>query len=225
MSYNTQYKEYADYKSKKEELARMMGESSKIASDLKMNQIRENLSKLREKIQNETFKVLIVGTFKNGKSTFINSLLGEEVLPAYALPCTAVVNEVKWGQEKQAKVHFRNPLPEKLPSGVPQKALMHIQQYGGKNIPPIVIPYDEIEQYAVISIGHGKEEIEYESPYEKIEVYWPLPILQNGVEIIDSPGLNECATRTKVTMNYISKADAQPILQRTGTSHLRRVRG
>ena len=32
--------------------------------------------------------------------------------------------------------------------------------------------------------------------------------IENGVEIIDSPGLNEHATRTKVTMDYLSKADA-----------------
>ena len=83
-----------------------------------------------------------------------------------------------------------------------------MKKFNMKDIPPIEISYDEIEKYAVISIGHGKEELEYESPYEKIEVFWPLPILKNGVEIIDSPGLNECATRTRVTMNYISKADA-----------------
>lgn len=208
MSQNTQYREYAEYKKRKEELAVMMTEASGVVSELNMNQIRDNLQRLSQKIHNETFKVLIVGTFKNGKSTFINSLLGEEVLPAYALPCTAVVNEVKWGEEKQAKVYFKNPLPSKLPSGVPEKALAHMRAHNMKDIPPILIPYDEIENYAVISIGHGKEELEYESPYDKIEVFWPLPILQNGVEIIDSPGLNECVTRTKVTMNYIAKADA-----------------
>ena len=208
MSQNTQYREYAEYKERKEELAAMMSEASLVVSKLNMNQVRDNLQRLSKKIQNETFKVLIVGTFKNGKSTFINSLLGEEVLPAYALPCTAVVNEVKWGEQKQAKVFFKNPLPSKLPSGIPEKALAHMKAHNMRDIPPIMIPYDEIENYAVISIGHGKEELEYESPYDKIEVYWPLPILKNGVEIIDSPGLNECATRTKVTMNYISKADA-----------------
>lgn len=208
MSTNTQYADYKEYKTKKEELAFLMGEASKVVSDLNMTKIRENLVRLSNKVSNETFKVLVVGTFKNGKSTFINSLLGEEVLPAYALPCTAVVNEVKWGEQKAAKVFFKNPLPAKLSSGIPEKAMAHMRAYSMKDIPPLMIPYDEIEDYAVISIGFGKEEIEYESPYEKIEVYWPLPILQNGVEIIDSPGLNECATRTQVTMNYISKADA-----------------
>ena len=201
MEANKQYEQYAAFKEKQTELAGMLGEASEVIADLNMQQFRDNLKKLSDKVQNDSFKVQIVGTFKNGKSTFINSLLGEEVLPAYALPCTAVVNEVKWGEEKKAIVHFRNPLPDKLPSGIPEKAKQHMKKFNMKDIPPIEISYDEIEKYAVISIGNGKEELEYESPYEKIEVFWPLPILKNGVEIIDSPGLNECATRTRVTMN------------------------
>ena len=47
-----------------------------------------------------------------------------------------------------------------------------------------------------------------ESPYEKIELFWPLNLLQNSVEIIDSPGLNEHATRTQVATDYLTKADA-----------------
>lgn len=208
MEINHSYDQYAVYKERQNELAGMLRDASGIIADLNMQNFGDNLKKLADKVANDTFKVQIVGTFKNGKSTFINSLLGEEVLPAYALPCTAIVNEVKWGEEKKAIVHFRNPLPDKLPSGVPEKAMQHMEKYGMKNIPPIEISYKDIEKYAVISIGHGKEEMDFESPYEKIEVFWPLPILKNGVEIIDSPGLNECATRTKVTMNYISKADA-----------------
>lgn len=205
---NNPYKQYADFREKQTELAELLNESSATIAQLNMNQMCDNLKRLSEKVLNDSFKVQIVGTFKNGKSTFINSILGEEVLPAYALPCTAIVNEVKWGAEKKAVVHFRNPLPKQLPSGIPVKALRHMKQHNMENIPPIDIAYDELNDYAVISINHGKDEIEYESPYEKVEVFWPLPILENGVQIIDSPGLNECATRTRVTMNYITKADA-----------------
>lgn len=208
MKTENMYQQYASFKEKRLQLANMLTEGADILERLNMQQYRENLLKLSEKVENEAFKVQILGTFKNGKSTFINALLGEEVLPAYALPCTAIVNEVKWGEEKRAVVHFRNPLPEPLTTDIPEKALEHMKKYDMKDIPPIEIPYDEIRQYAVITLRKGKEELEYESPYEKIEVFWPLPLLQNGVEIIDSPGLNECATRTNVTMNYLTKADA-----------------
>ena len=57
-------------------------------------------------------------------------------------------------------------------------------------------------------MGSDPTEMLLESPYEKVELFWPLDLLKEGVEIIDSPGLNEAETRTRVTMDYLSKADA-----------------
>ncbi len=45
------------------------------------------------------FHIVVVGEFKRGKSTLINALLGIEVLPTGALPLTAVITEVVYGQE------------------------------------------------------------------------------------------------------------------------------
>lgn len=202
------YEQYAMYKEKKTELAEMLKASADVISELQMNQFVGNLKRLGEKVHDETFKIQIVGTFKNGKSTFINSFLGEEILPAYALPCTAIISEVKWGETKKAMVHFCDPLPDKLPSSLPTKAVSHMKHYSGSAIPPLEIPYDEIEDYTVIPIGEDPTEMLLESPYDKIELFWPLPLLENGVEIIDSPGLNEHKVRGKVTMDYLPKADA-----------------
>lgn len=86
--------------------------SSDVIKYLNMSNYSDSLSKLSEKVNNDTFKIQVVGTFKNGKSTFINALLGSHVLPAYSLPCTAVINEVKYGKEKKAvlyfKIHYQN---------------------------------------------------------------------------------------------------------------------
>lgn len=205
---NINHTQYADYKKKQSELAGLMDSAAGVISELNMNSYKQNLESLAEKVHNETFKIMVVGTFKNGKSTFINSFLGESVLPAYAIPCTAVINEVKWGKEKKAIVHFKKPLPDTLPETLPPKALEHIAAFNKTDVPPLEIPYDEIEAYAVIPFGSSPAEMILESPYEKIELFWPLPLLENGIEIIDSPGLNEHETRTKVTMDYLAKADA-----------------
>ena len=83
-----------------------------------------------------------------------------------------------------------------------------MKKHGMKNIPPLHISYNEIEDYVVIPMGEDPKEMLLESPYEKVELFWPLPMLKEGVEIIDSPGLNESDTRARVTMDYLSKADA-----------------
>ncbi len=202
------FEKYSAFRQKKTDLAGILDESLKIFDRLNMDTFKEKIKSLSNKVANESFKVQIVGTFKNGKSTFINSFLGENVLPAYALPCTAVINEVKYGEKKRAVLHFKNPLPDKLPEELSQDALNHMKKYPKGNIPPIEIPYDKIEEYVVIPMGKDPKDMLLESPYEKVELYWPLELLKNGIEIIDSPGLNEHATRTKVTMDYLSKADA-----------------
>lgn len=198
---------YEKYKRKQDELAKLIEEGAESIKTLNMNKFSESLKILSEKVSSESFKIQVVGTFKNGKSTFINSFLGEEVLPAYATPCTAVINELKYGEKPKAILYFKDPLPEKLPSEIPQTILSYMKKYGKNPIPPIEIPYDEIEDYAVIPMGKDPKESLLESPYHKIELFWPLDILKNCVEIIDSPGLNEAETRTRVALEYLSKTD------------------
>lgn len=196
------------FRIQKERLAGMLTEASGVIHDLNMTVASENLEKLGKKVNNETFKIQVVGTFSNGKSTVINAFLGENVLPAYHLPTTAVINEVKWGEKKEAILHFRNPLPEKMPDSLSEKAKAHMKAHGMKDVPPLHIDYSELEEYVVIPIGKDPKEMLLESPYEKVELFWPLDMLKEGVEIIDTPGLNEGETRTKVTMDYLTKADA-----------------
>jgi len=201
--------QYALFNSKRKAMADMLGQSAKVIEQLNMTHYGKNLADLGNKVDNDTLKIQIVGTFKNGKSTFINSLLGEDVLPAASWPCTAVINEVKFGDRKKAVLHFRNPLPENLPASIPAEALAHIGVYKGQEIPPIEIPYEEIDKYVTIPMDcDNPQDMLLETPYEKVELFWPLELLKNGVEIIDSPGLNEAETRTKVTVDYLTKADA-----------------
>ena len=198
---------YAEYKEKQQKFLSIMNSAGNIIEEMGFKQA-DYIGKLCKKLETDSFKIQVIGTFKNGKSTFINSILGDEVLPAYASPCTAVINEVKYGDEKKAILYFKNPLPAEIPESIPQKAREHIAKYKGDSVPPIEIPENEIEDYAVIPIGKDPKEMLMESPYDKIELYWPLELLKNNVEVIDSPGLNEHATRTKVTMEYLTKADA-----------------
>lgn len=209
INHNMGASDYVPFKEKQMRLTEIINDSSKVVSKLNMSQYQKNLDVLEAKVKKDNFKIQIVGTFKNGKSTFINSFLGEEILPAYTLPCTAVINEVKYGEHKKAVLHFCNPLPKDVRmTDIPERAYAHMKKYNMHDIPPMEIPYDEIESYVVIPIGKDPEEALKESPFEKVELFWPMELLKNGVEIIDSPGLNEAEARTKVTMDYLTKADA-----------------
>lgn len=196
------------FRVQRERLGGMLCKASEVIKDLNMSTASDNLDKLSKKVNNDSFKIQVIGSFSNGKSTFINSLLGEAVLPAYYLPTTAVINEVKYGEKKEAILYFRNPLPEELPTSISPKALAHMQKHNMKDVPPLHIDYNELEEYVVIPMGEDAKEMLLESPYKKVELFWPLDLLKEGVEIIDSPGLEDDDTRTRVTMDYLAKADA-----------------
>lgn len=202
------FQDYSWFRERKDSLVGLIRESSGIINDISLTQYAEGLRQLGTKVDADTFKIQIVGTFKNGKSTFINALLGEDILPTKALPCTSVINEIKYGETKKAILNFRNPLPETLLSDIPTATLNHMNAHGMKNVPPMEIEYDRISDYVTIPLDGDPEEISLKSPYLSVELYYPSPLLKEGVEIIDSPGLNENDERTAVTLEYLDKADA-----------------
>ncbi len=56
------------------------------------------------KLESERFHLVILGEFNHGKSTFVNSLLGSEVLPTGITPTTASINHVVHAPSPTAKV-------------------------------------------------------------------------------------------------------------------------
>jgi small GTP-binding protein len=55
-------------------------------------------ARIAERLEAGRFLVSVVGEFKRGKSTLINALVGEEVLPTGVLPLTAVATELVFGE-------------------------------------------------------------------------------------------------------------------------------
>lgn len=146
----------------------------------------------------EDFIVVVMGNFSAGKSTMINALIGKKVLPSYPMPTTAVMTELRYGDEKKIVLY-------------PRKG-QNIDGHGDK---PFTVPAteDAIEQYITIDNDAGinvKDEssAEISSKFEKMELYWPLEMLKNGVVIVDSPGLNDPYSNDVIVKNYLPKADA-----------------
>ncbi len=182
---------YQDFIRKKELLDNLIGRLLQLLEDLDMYARKQEVEQLAERLRSNSFKVLVMGEFKRGKSTLINALLGEKVLPAFANPTTAIINEIKMGIERRAVLHY-------LPTS------------DGFIKQPIEIPVEKISEYVVIKNNRSTlslTDTTYESPYEKVELFWPFELCRDGVEIIDSPGLNEDVGRQKITLEYLKSVD------------------
>lgn len=198
------------YNIKKKYLLDLIQKSSSMMQGLNMPNETEKCAALLKRLREDTFKVVIMGRFKVGKSTFINALLGNgDMLPAKATPCTAIINEVKYSKnERYAIIHFKHPIPTPMPELAP-KVKAYIEKFAGRPVNPIKIKPEDINQFVVINDeAEDQKEGTVQAPFERAEIFWDLPLCEQGVEIIDTPGLEENIARTIVTKSYLSQADA-----------------
>ena len=140
---------------------------------------QDKIEQIRENLESETFRLVVLGQFKRGKSTLINALLGKRILPADVIPVTAIVTEIAYGPKHEAQVYFYEgaPLnidPERLPEFV-------TEEDNPKNIKKV----------------------------DKVKLTCPAAFLSHGVILVDTPGIGSIHEHnTRLTQEYIPNADA-----------------
>lgn len=149
------------------------------------------LSELEERVRSDAFRVMVVGAFKRGKSTLVNALLGDKILPSFAVPTTAVLTDVRYAEKPGVKLWRLD---------------------GGRGLDPGSvedIPVEELTDRIRIDI----DDPDRESPYGLAEVFWPIELCRNGVVIVDTPGLDEHPDRQRITLEHLHRSDAIIIVQ------------
>lgn len=175
------------------------------------------LNEIYQNLQNDTLKILMAGEFKAGKSTALNAMLGQKLLPTRSTPCTAVITELNYAQEPKAIIYFKEELdPKSIPQDLYNHAKEHILKNLPNKVPPIEIKYNgsmqdfqkELENYLVIPRSDkSQKDAIAETPYKLCKLSWPLELCRHNVEIVDSPGLNEAKERNETTTTYVPNVD------------------
>ncbi|MDO4179451.1 MAG: dynamin family protein [Phascolarctobacterium sp.] len=210
------YEELSEYKGRIKNLClsteKCVGALTKIYDEPVFNNF-EGLKNLLGRINQDNFKVVVIGKFSTGKSTLINALLGEDVLPDSLDPCTAFINEIIYGAKPRATIYFKENIPANWQAFVQDESIAaHINKFAS-NIPPYVIEnLEDLSNCVTIPVDEDGVAIEFEgtdcSPFEKAVIEYPCELCKNGVEIIDSPGLDESQDRTEIVEKYFKKVDA-----------------
>ena len=76
------------------------------------NLSKKELLALQNKLDLNEINLTVLGEFNRGKSTFVNSLIGEDVLPVGVTPTTASINILKYSEEKTLKVLYKDDTEE-----------------------------------------------------------------------------------------------------------------
>jgi len=157
-----------------------LGEAlKKLEAVARSQQARVAAQALGAKLADDIFTLVVVGQFKRGKTTFINALLGADVLPTAMIPLTSVITILRYGDTIGATVYMEDGS---------QKS----------------ISIEDIQYYAT-----EKHNPKNEKGVARVEVVYPSPYLKNGVQIVDTPGVASVYEHnTATTYQYLPHADA-----------------
>lgn len=140
----------------------------------------EKLMELQQDIKNDFFVVVVLGEFKRGKSTFINALIGSDLLPTDVLPETATINALIYNEKSELEIIMQDGSVE---HGQVERSFL--ERFSAKN---------QTEEYSKIKY---------------LKIGYPFKLLNNNVVIVDTPGVSDLnEQRCDVTYNFIPKANA-----------------
>lgn len=79
-----------------------------VSIDLKDDKQNNYLVKLKQKLTNEEVYLAVIGLFKRGKSSLINALLRQSILPSGVVLLTSVITRLSYGRRFEAVITFNS---------------------------------------------------------------------------------------------------------------------
>jgi len=150
-----------------------------LAEQFNNEQIANDARSTAERIVEGRFYVACVGQFKRGKSTLLNALIGDPILPSGIVPVTAVPTILRFGRHYGARV--------RLQRGEWAEIAVH-----------------EIEQYV-----SEEKNPQNRKGVAGLEVFVPSPLLSKGMCFVDTPGLGSVfESNSAATHGFLPHIDA-----------------
>jgi len=132
-----------------------------------------------KKLEDNLFYLVVLGQFKRGKTTLINALLGENLLPTAVVPLTSVITLIRYGKERSVVVRFLD--------GTEQN-----------------ISFEKLPLYIT-----ERENPKNRRGVKMVEIVMPSPFLEGGVVLVDTPGIGSTFLHnTETSYDFLPRADA-----------------
>jgi len=158
------------------ELLRRLG---RLANDAGASVLVAEVESLAERLAEGRFYVVAVGQFKRGKSTLLNALVGEPILPTGVVPVTAAVTVIRQGEQLSARVRFAER------------------------------DWEEVDPRSLSAYVSEEENPGNEKGVTGVEVFVPSALLESGMCLVDTPGIGSVsAANTAATRAFVPHVDA-----------------
>lgn len=159
--------------------------------------ISKQITHIKAKKNDKLLNLSVIGEFSTGKSTFINALLGKELLASSAMQGTTVASTIiEYGSTYRMYVEYSNRMPSQdLPFTTFEQLKSVLQTY--TTLPSIA------------------------QTLKSVHVFMPLEILKHDFRIIDTPGTNVTeAWHEDVTIRTIKETSDLSIILLSASKQL-----
>lgn len=138
----------------------------------------EQISQKIKSIENKNYSIVLFGAFSAGKSSLINSLLGQKILPSLPRPTTSVITYIKQSSSEN------------------------------KNLTTKIFRANHVEVLQLVDLEIYITEEELAKNIDKIEIYYDCYWTRNGITFIDTPGISSIHKRhTEISFSFMKDAD------------------
>jgi GTPase Era involved in 16S rRNA processing len=149
-------------------LARLLDEAAASIDSPSASQrkILERLNALRGRLTTERFQLAVLGQFKRGKSTVLNALLGQSVLPIGVVPVTAIPTFLEPAAALKIRVTYTSGKVEEFAPKSTDALRERLTTFVS----------EEDNPRNVLNVA-------------RVDAFLPAELLEHGVVLIDTPGV------------------------------------
>lgn len=190
---------------------------NELKTDLTNKEILAELENTHNYLNNQKFSIGITGVMNAGKSTMLNALMGREILGSAVVPETANLTIVKHNPTDNAKVYYWNEQEwDRIKKSASQLESMkdfveETNRIFADNLKNYIRPvsrFDEIDIKDLSSYTSAEASGKKCNLVKYVELGSKLDFLSDGIEIVDTPGLDDpVIQREEITKEYISQCD------------------
>ncbi|CAM3875757.1 dynamin family protein [Arcobacter cloacae] len=188
-----------------------------LKADISNQEILNEIESCKNYLNNQKFSIGITGVMNAGKSTMLNALMGREILGSAVVPETANLTIVKHNITDTAKVYYWNTQEwDRIKKSAEQLESMRefvneTNRIFGENLKNYIRPtsrFDEIDIKDLSSYTSAEASGKKCNLVKYVELGSKLDFLSDGIEIVDTPGLDDpVIQREEITKEYISACD------------------
>lgn len=150
-------------------------------------EMEERIKAASKRLESERLKILVVGEFSRGKSTFINALIGEPILPSKVNPTTATINILSGGNSRLGVIEYQDGTETNLE--LPNKSVNKF-----------------LDKFVTTANQEAKN-------IRLVKLFLPGRLEKIAADIVDTPGVNDLdQMREEITFRYLREADAVILL-------------